>query len=113
MGKQWAKGFMMAGLVLAISLPLSQNAEAAKSPKLAKCDGKHRRTANPYGSILPSVDPATGATTPANPPAAAGNIDLFPQQGASLAKPAGRKAKPAAQVPPISAASSLILYRSC
>ncbi len=37
-------------------------------PKPALCDGKHRRPANPYGTVLPN---APGKTTPpvATPPA--------------------------------------------
>lgn len=40
-------------------------AGCASDPKPAVCDGKHRRPANPYGSVLPSV-PATGAAPPSH-----------------------------------------------
>ena len=43
-------------IALALVAPTDFASAASKSPKLAKCDGKKRRPANPYGSILPSVD---------------------------------------------------------
>ena len=53
---------------LALLTPVNPGIAASKSPKLAKCDGKQRRPANPYGSILPSVDPLGGTSTPAVQP---------------------------------------------
>ena len=111
-------------MVLAIAMPASTITAAAKSPKLARCDGHHRRTANPYGSILPTVDPQTGTSTPAGQtlgqergqerePA---RVDLFPGKSPALPKPsnpAGRGDKAEPVVPPISSAQPQRLYRSC
>jgi hypothetical protein len=94
-----------------IIAPTSVSVAAPKSPKLAKCDGHHRRAANPYGSILPTVDPATGAATPAN-----GSVDIFPgATAAPKARPgqAPPTAKPAPIVPPIGALSPANTFRSC
>ncbi len=90
---------------------------AAKSPKLARCDGQHRRTANPYGSILPMVDPRTGATAPASGAAGAGGVDVFPEKSSptpyAAPKPNRSDGKPQLQVPPISRANPPTVYRSC
>ena len=86
---------------------------AAKSPKLARCDGQHRRPANPYGSILPTVDPLTGASTPASGSPGAGGIDVFPEKVPAATKPVRPGAKPSVQVPPISSANPPAAYRSC
>ena len=101
------------GLVLIA--PVSTTIAASKSPNLARCDGKNRRPANVYGSILPTVDPASGTVTPAS--ATRGGVDVFPQ--ADPAKPNPRAApprpgdKPAPRVPPISAITPPTSYRSC
>ena len=50
---------------LALIAPVGTATAASKSPNLAKCNGKQRRPANPYGSILPTVDPVSGTSTPA------------------------------------------------
>lgn len=103
-------------LALAIALP-ADVADAAKSPKLARCDGRHRRPANPYGSILPTVDPQAGTATPANPTPGDG-VDVFPTPApapkpAKPSTPAGDGVQPAPQVPPIGAAEPSRNYRSC
>lgn len=100
----------------AIALPASTVIAAPKSPKLARCDGHHRRTANPYGSILPTVDPQTGASTPAGQTQGNAGVDVFP--GKSTAppkppKPAGSEDKTGGQVPPISSAQPHRAYESC
>lgn len=104
---------------LALMAPDATLIAAPKSPKLAKCDGKQRRFANPYGSVLPTVDPVTGTSTPASQPPSQGQVqgrngvDVFPDK-APPAPNAGRPdAKPAAQVPPISSATPPTPYRSC
>lgn len=51
---------------LALSAVLLLLAGCAHDPKPAVCDGKHRRPANPYGSVLPA-DPSAPAAGP--PPA--------------------------------------------
>ena len=104
-------------LVVAVILPASTISAASKSPKLARCDGQHRRTANPYGSILPTVDPLTGTPTPANRSKGIGGIDVFPQESPAVPKPtphsSGPDGKSEVQVPPISSASPPTAYRSC
>ena len=111
-------------MALAIAIPTSTITAAAKSPKLARCDGHHRRTANPYGSILPTVDPWTGASTPAGqaPGQERGQdrenagVDLFPGKSPAPPRPpktAGSGDKTEPVVPPISSAQPQRLYRSC
>ena len=88
-----------------------------KSPKLAKCSGKQRRPANPYGSILPTVDPAMGTSTLANQQKSQGrernSVDVFPEKAPTSSNPVKPEAKPARQVPPISSASPPTSYRNC
>lgn len=103
---------MALGLVLIV--PLSTSIAASKSPKLARCDGKNRRPANVYGTILPTVDPASGAVTPAT--ATQGGVDIFPLVGPAKPDPRGGPRsgdKPAPQVPPISAITPPTSYESC
>ncbi len=111
------KTFVSIFVGLAMIAPAETLIAAPKSPKLAKCDGKQRRPANPYGSILPTVDPATGTSTPAGQPQTPGRerngVDVFPEK----ANPVKPEAKPGnntgRQVPPISSASPPTPYRSC
>jgi hypothetical protein len=91
--------------------PTGVTVAASKSPKLAKCDGHHRRAANLYGSILPTVDPATGAATPAN-----GGVDIFPGAPVTPGTRPGQapaSGKPVPTVPPIGALSPSKTFRSC
>ena len=106
---------------LALIAPTDMLIAAPKSPKLAKCDGKQRRPANPYGSILPTVDPVTGTSTPAGQPQTQGRerngVDVFPEKAPTPPNPAKPEVKPRTnedrQVPPISSVSPLTPYRSC
>lgn len=102
---------------LALVTPTDILLAEPKSPKLAKCNGKQRRPANPYGSILPTVDPATGTSTPSNQQQSQGHerngVDVFPEKARTSSNPVKPEAKPATQVPPISSASPPISYRSC
>ena len=103
-------------MALAIAIPTSTITAAAKSPKLARCDGHQRRTANPYGSILPTVDPQTGTSTPAGQTPGNIGVELFPGKTPAPPKPSkpaavGDKASP--QVPPISSAQTQRIYQSC
>jgi hypothetical protein len=103
--------------VLGIMLiaPVTTTIAASKSPKLARCDGKHRRPANVYGSILPTVDPVSGAVTPAS--AAKVGVDVFPNAYPAKPNPRGAKSRPAdkppTQVPPISAITPPTSFGSC
>ena len=108
-------------MMLAIAMPASTITAASKSPKVARCDGHHRRTANPYGSILPTVDPRTGTSTPAGQTQRQeqgqeqkrAGVDVFPGKSPALPKPAGGGDKAEAVVPPISSAQPMRNYQSC
>jgi hypothetical protein len=103
--------FMCAAVVI-VALTSGTIADG-KSHKLATCDGQHRRPANLYGSILPTVNPATGITKPAS----ANGVDIFPNDPAP--KSGVPKGKPASRdqsnqiVPPISLVTPAQHYRSC
>ncbi len=51
-----ARGLGLAALVITLTGPLAGCA-TTKTPKLAVCDGRHKRPANPYGSVLPGAPP--------------------------------------------------------
>jgi hypothetical protein len=112
-------GKRLVSIVVALALitPTSFVSAASKSPKLAKCDSKKRRPANPYGSILPSVDPVAGTSTPAAESSADGQgrkgVEVFPQKPSGAAKPAKPDSRPNEQVPPISGFVSPSTERSC
>lgn len=94
--------------------PVAASVATAKTPKLARCDGKSRRPANVYGSILPSVDPVAGTVVPGT--ARPGGVELFPL--ADPTKPDARApvptdGKPAPLVPPISSLLPSSVIKSC
>ena len=108
-------GKFIIGILAALALltPVNIATAASKSPKLAKCDGKQRRPANPYGSILPSVDPLGGTSTPAIQPPERKGVEVFPDnapEAPKSAKPDGRQGR---QVPPISSLSPSTSNQSC
>ena len=114
------KHIMSLVMALAIAMPASTITAAPKSPKLARCDGHHRRTANPYGSILPTVDPRTGTSTAASETPGQtrerAGVDVFPGKSPAPPKPAtpaGRGDKPETAVPPISSAQPQRNFQSC
>lgn len=102
-----------AALALAVATP---GTAGPKSPNLASCDGKSRRPANPFGTTLPSVDPAAAIVTP--PTAGRGGIDIFPPADPAKTKRSG-KAPPSpddtapTSVPPIGAIDPSPRFRSC
>lgn len=98
-------------VALALIAPAEPVTAASKSPKLAKCSGKQRRPANPYGSILPTVDPLAGTSTSTNWNEDRAGVHVFREPAASPAKP--EDGKSSTQVPPISSASPPTSYRSC
>ncbi len=98
---------------LALIAPTVPISAASKSPKLAKCDGKQRRAANPYGSILPTVDPLSGTSTPASQEPDRTGVHVFPDPASTPSKPVREDGKASQQVPPISAAGPSTAYRSC
>ena len=78
------------------------------TPKLAKLeipDGRHRRPANPYGTVLPSVDAVAGTViapvrpAPANPTDVSEPTMMFPTPGPTTPAP-----PPEAQVPALDSA---------
>jgi hypothetical protein len=115
------KTFMSILAGVALIAPADILVAAPKSPKLAKCNGKQRRPANPYGSILPTVDPATGTSTPSNQQQSQGRtgngVDVFPEKAPTSSDPVKPEAKPVTnpdrQVPPISSASPPTPNQSC
>lgn len=108
-------------LTLAIALALIAPTDAAnaapKSPRLAKCDGKQRRPANPHGSILPSVDPLGGTVTPTDPAKAEQpqrrDVEVFPDRSPAAPMPEVSDDRSDHTVPPISSLSSLVSNPSC
>ena len=107
-------GKRIIGILTALALlaPVNMVAAGPKSPKLAKCDGKNRRPANPYGTILPSVDPENGTSTPPGQPQSRERerpgVEVFPDKN-----PAAPERNSDRQVPPISSLSPSIPNQSC
>ena len=94
--------------------PVAVSVTAAKTPKLARCDGKSRRPANVYGSILPSVDPVAGTVVPGT--ARPGGVDVFPLVDPTKPEarvPVPTDGKPAPLVPSISSVTPSAAYRNC
>lgn len=111
------KRIMSILVALALIAPVNTVTAASKSPKLAKCSGKQRRPANPYGSILPSVDPLGATSTPAGQmpgqePERKG-VEVFPEKAPTAPNPATPDGKPERQVPPISSLSQSTSNQSC
>lgn len=104
-------------VTFALIMPVGIATAAPKSPKLAKCDGKQRRPANPYGSILPSVDPLNGTSTPAAPAQGPDQerrgVEVFPEKNPATPKPERPNARPDDKVPPISSLVPQISNQSC
>ena len=102
---------------LALIAPVGTATAASKSPNLAKCNGKQRRPANPYGSILPTVDPVSGTSTPAGQTQGQERdrtgVEVFPEKNPAAPKPERPNGKPERQVPPISSLSPQISNQSC
>ncbi|MDP1909358.1 MAG: hypothetical protein Q8K85_13740 [Hyphomicrobium sp.] len=99
-------------IAAALLVPVNALTAASKSPKLAKCDGKQRRPANPYGSILPTVDPQAGTSTPAASASGRSGVDVFSDAAPVPPTPVKPGAKPE-QIPPISSSTPPSPYRSC
>ena len=107
------KGIICVLAAMALIAPVNSATAASKSPKLAKCDGKQRRPANPYGSILPSVDPVSGTSTPADQKTERSGVEVFPEKIPTAQKPARSDGKPDTQVPPISSLPLSTTNQSC
>ncbi|MBB4642682.1 hypothetical protein HNQ99_003018 [Rhizorhapis suberifaciens] len=107
-------GSALAFLALAALTP-SVPAVAAKDDKLPRCNGRQKRPANLYGTVLPSI-PARNATsaavapppdgvprgTPARPSSQTPTQNLFPPEGPAPA-PEGPDTSRADKVPAIGA----------
>lgn len=98
---------------LALIAPVGTATAASKSPNLAKCNGKQRRPANPYGSILPTVDPVGGTSTPAGQTRDRTGVEVFPEKNPAAPKPARPDGRPDPQVPPISSLPPSTSHQSC
>lgn len=111
------KRLLSIAMALALVVPVDAATAAPKSPKLAKCDGKQRRPANPDGSILPSVDPLAGTATPENPTQSQDQqrrgVEVFPEKNPAAPKSEAPNGRPESQVPPISSLSPQISNESC
>jgi hypothetical protein len=101
----------------ALVAPVGNATAASKSPKLAKCSGKQRRPANPYGSILPSVDPVSGTSVPAaqgpGQEQESRGVELFPEKAPAAPMPARPGSKSERVVPPISSVLPPTPQKSC
>ena len=104
-------------VALAVIAPVGIATAGSKSPNLAKCNGKQRRPANPYGSILPTVDPVSGTSTPAGQTQGQERdrtgVEVFPEKNPAAPKPAKPNGRPDPQVPPISSLTPLTSNQSC
>ena len=98
---------------LALIAPVGTATAASKAPNLAKCNGKQRRPANPYGSILPTVDPVSGTSAPAGQVPERRGVEVFPGKTPTTSKPPKPDGKPGEQVPPISSLTPSSSNQSC
>lgn len=112
------KTFIALIAALAICIASSPIEAAPKSPKLSKCKGKERRPANPYGTILPTLNSSAETSTPAETAddqerareRKRDSVNVFPGPASTVPKkPAGKTVR---QVPPIRSASPSNFYRS-
>jgi hypothetical protein len=109
-------GSALAFLALAALTP-SIPASAAKDEKLPRCNGRQKRPANPYGTVLPTI-PARNAVSAASTPPEGGvprgtpsaqpspppTTNLFPPENAAPA-PTGPDTSRNEKVPAIGAVS--------
>lgn len=93
------------------ALPILLALSGCSTPKLAKLevpDGRHRRPANPYGTVLPSVDAVAGTVVaparpaPPSPPDVTEPTMMFPTPGSPT--PMAPVTPPDAQVPALDTA---------
>ena len=97
----------LALLTLSATVP----AYAAKEAKVPRCNGKAKRPANPYGTVLPTLPargmPGSGSATPP--------MNLFPSSNETGgATPDDTRVPPiSAVVPPAKATDNQPVYASC
>lgn len=105
-------GAILAILALAALTP-APPAVAAKDEKLPRCNGRQKRPANLYGTVLPTMPPRNGPAAAVSPPAegvprgtptpwdaAAPTTNLFPPDDPA---PEGQDTSRAGKVPAIGA----------
>ena len=84
--------------------------QAQKSPKLAKCNGSKKRSANPYGTVLPTLDVAALKPSAVRPVEPKADINVFAVPKAVPMAPANEAAQ---KVPEISQATPSRTFASC
>lgn len=107
-------GAVLSFLALAV-LTSSVPAFAAKDEKLPRCNGRQKRPANPYGTVLPTMPPRDGQAASGAPPvqgvprgtpapggAPPPTTNLFPSDSAAP-PPRGPDTSQGDSVPPIGA----------
>ena len=84
--------------------------QAQKSPKLAKCNGNKKRSANPYGTVLPTLDVAALKPSSVRPVEPKADINVFAAPRTVPIAPANEAAQ---KVPEISQATQSLTFASC
>ena len=84
--------------------------QAQKSPKLAKCNGSRKRSANPYGTVLPTLDVAATTPSAVRPTEPKADINVFAVPKPVPIAPANEAAQ---KVPEISQNTQLLTFASC
>lgn len=84
--------------------------QAQKSPKLAKCNGTKKRSANPYGTVLPTLDVAVRKPSAVRPVEPKADINVFAVPKSTPIVPAN---EPAQKIPEISQNTQSLTFASC
>lgn len=84
--------------------------QAQKSPKLAKCNGTKKRSANPYGTVLPTLDVAVRKPSAVRPVEPKADINVFAVPRTEPIAPANQATQ---QVPEISQTTQSLTFASC
>ena len=84
--------------------------QAQKSPKLAKCNGSKKRSANPYGTVLPTLDVAALKPSAVRPVEPKADINVFAVPRTAPIAPANEAAH---KVPEISQTTQSLTFASC
>lgn len=84
--------------------------QAQKSPKLAKCNGNKKRSANPYGTVLPTLDVAALKPSAVRPVEPKADINVFAVPKTSPTAPVNEAAQ---KVPEISQTTQSLTFASC
>lgn len=84
--------------------------QAQKSPKLAKCNGTKKRSANPYGTVLPTLNVAATTPSTVRPVEPKADINVFGKPKPVPIAPANEAAQ---KVPEISQTTQSLTFASC